>query len=112
MTTHLTGPDVQPDVRASLTGPDQLGRSPTGEATGAAAGGNVAGPPISLAGDRQDGGMEPVEPRGRWWTPIPLRVRLVAASLALVLFALVVIGTCSAIALHSYLLGRVDSQVT
>ena len=36
---------------------------------------------------------------------------LVAASLALVLLALVVIGTVSAIALHSYLVDRVDSQL-
>jgi two-component system OmpR family sensor kinase len=109
MTTHLTGPDVQPDLRAAPTRPEP-GPPSAGEGT-SPPGGNVGGPTISVAGARQDGGMEPVEPRGRWWTPIPLRVRLVAASLALVLFALLVIGTCSAIALHSYLLGRVDSQV-
>jgi two-component system, OmpR family, sensor kinase len=41
----------------------------------------------------------------------PLRVRLVAAVLALVTAALLVIGVASALALRSYLLGQIDSQL-
>jgi two-component system, OmpR family, sensor kinase len=47
----------------------------------------------------------------RWWTRNPLRVRLVVAMLALVAFALAVIGTASAFALHSYMIDRTDSQL-
>src|SRR5262252_7371860 len=55
---------------------------------------------------------QPLEPRGRWWTRNPLRVRLVAAMLALVAFALVVIGTASTFALHSYMIDQIDSRLT
>jgi len=41
----------------------------------------------------------------------PLRVRLVAVMLALVALALLLIGSTSALALRSYLIGRVDSQL-
>lgn len=41
----------------------------------------------------------------------PLRVKLVAAVLALVAAALAVIGVASAVALRSYLVGRVDGQL-
>jgi two-component system OmpR family sensor kinase len=41
----------------------------------------------------------------------PLRLKLVAAVLALVTLALIVISVASAVALRSYLLGRVDNQL-
>jgi two-component system OmpR family sensor kinase len=41
----------------------------------------------------------------------PLRVKLVAAVLSLVTAALLVIGVASAVALHSYLLGQIDTQL-
>ena len=66
MTSHLTGPDVHPDVRAAPTLLDYRGPTATGDRSGALPGGDLVGPPISVTGDRQDGGMEPVEPRGRW----------------------------------------------
>ncbi|HEX6872403.1 MAG TPA: HAMP domain-containing sensor histidine kinase [Micromonosporaceae bacterium] len=56
--------------------------------------------------------MPDVEPKGRWWTRNPLRVKLVAATLALVAFALVVISVSSAYALNNHLLARADSQLT
>jgi two-component system OmpR family sensor kinase len=55
---------------------------------------------------------QPLEPRAGWWRRNPLRVRLVAAMLALVAFALAVIGTASAFALHSYMIDRIDSQLS
>jgi two-component system OmpR family sensor kinase len=54
---------------------------------------------------------QPLEPRAWWWRRNPLRVRLVGAMLALVAFALVVIGTASALALHSYMIDRTDNQL-
>ncbi|GII21024.1 sensor histidine kinase [Planosporangium mesophilum] len=41
----------------------------------------------------------------------PLRVKLVAAALALVLAALLVTASVSALALHSYLIGRIDDEL-
>jgi two-component system OmpR family sensor kinase len=52
------------------------------------------------------------QPRGRWWTRNPLQVKLVASMLALVAFALAVIATASAFALHSYMIDRADNQLT
>jgi len=42
---------------------------------------------------------------------VPLRVKLVAAAVALVTAALLVIGVASAVALRSYLIGRIDTQL-
>jgi two-component system OmpR family sensor kinase len=119
MTSPLTGPDVQPDVRAEPISPGYFGPPvilaepaediPTHPARGAFE--NAVGPPVPVEPYGQDGWMDPLEPRGRWWNRISLRVRLVAASLALVLFALMVIGTCSAVALQQYLIGQADDQL-
>jgi two-component system OmpR family sensor kinase len=46
-----------------------------------------------------------------WFTRNPLRVKLVAAILALVALALLVIGSASAYVLRQFLLDRVDSQL-
>jgi two-component system, OmpR family, sensor kinase len=54
---------------------------------------------------------QPLKPRAGWWRRNPLRVRLVVAMLALVAFALAVIGTASAFALHSYMIDRTDNQL-
>jgi two-component system OmpR family sensor kinase len=55
---------------------------------------------------------QPLEPRAGWWRRNPLRIRLVVAMLALVAFALFVIGTASAFALHSYMIDRIDTQLS
>jgi two-component system OmpR family sensor kinase len=55
---------------------------------------------------------QPLEPRAGWWRRNPLRIRLVVAMLALVAFALAVIGTASAFALHSYMIDRIDTQLS
>jgi two-component system, OmpR family, sensor kinase len=47
----------------------------------------------------------------RRWGRVPLRVRLVAALMALLAFALLVISSASAFALRSYLLARADGQL-
>jgi two-component system OmpR family sensor kinase len=44
-------------------------------------------------------------------TRVPLRVKLVAAVLALVTFALMLISVASTVALRSYLIGRIDQQL-
>jgi two-component system OmpR family sensor kinase len=49
--------------------------------------------------------------RPRWMTRNPLRVKLVAAMLALVAFALFVIGAASVFALRDYLVKRMDNQL-
>lgn len=46
------------------------------------------------------------------WSRTPLRVQLVAIVLALVAFALIVIGTGSVVALRDYLVTRIDTQLT
>jgi len=46
-----------------------------------------------------------------WWTHVSLRVKLMVAVLALVAFALIIIGVGSVVALRYYLLDRVDSQL-
>ncbi len=51
------------------------------------------------------------EPKRGWLARTPLRVKLVAVMLALVSLALMVIGSASAFALRSYLVGRVDGQL-
>ncbi len=48
----------------------------------------------------------------RWADALPLRVKLVAALLALVVVALAVAGAAAATALRGYLLGRLDDQLT
>jgi two-component system OmpR family sensor kinase len=52
------------------------------------------------------------EPRGRWWTRNPLRVRLVALILVLVALALVFISVASTVFLNRYLTDRADTQLT
>ena len=47
----------------------------------------------------------------RWADSLPLRVKLVAAVLALVVAALAAAGGAAVAALHGYLLGRVDAQL-
>jgi two-component system, OmpR family, sensor kinase len=49
--------------------------------------------------------------RWRWLHRIPLRIKLVAAVLGLVAMALAVISLGSTVALRSYLVGRIDSQL-
>ena len=49
--------------------------------------------------------------RQRWLTQKPLRVKLVAAMLTLVTFALLVVGAASVVALQDYLTNRVDGQL-
>jgi two-component system, OmpR family, sensor kinase len=49
--------------------------------------------------------------RGPWRSRVPLRVKLVAAQVVLVAFALVVIGVGSVVALRGYLISRVDGQL-
>jgi two-component system OmpR family sensor kinase len=51
------------------------------------------------------------EPKGRWWTRTPLRVKLVAAVLGLMTVALLLVGAASVVALQSYLVDRVDGQL-
>jgi two-component system OmpR family sensor kinase len=48
-------------------------------------------------------------PHPRWWSRTPLRLRLVAAVLTLVAFALIVISAGSVFALRDYLVTRLDS---
>jgi two-component system OmpR family sensor kinase len=76
----------------------------------------VTGPePASPAGP-----VTPAEPAdnaesrsaGWWWHHLSLRVKLVAAVLALVAFALIIIGVGSVVALRYYMVDRVDSQLT
>ena len=50
-------------------------------------------------------------PHLRWWTRNPLRVKLVAAMLALVSLALIAISLASTLFLNRYLLERVDEQL-
>ena len=47
----------------------------------------------------------------RFWRGVPLRIRLVAAVVALSAAGLVVTGVVATASLHSYLLQRVDSQL-
>jgi two-component system, OmpR family, sensor kinase len=53
----------------------------------------------------------PPEPRGRWWTRNPLRVKLVALILVLVALALVFISVASTVFLNRYLTDRADTQL-
>jgi two-component system OmpR family sensor kinase len=50
-------------------------------------------------------------PHVRWWTRNPLRVKLVAAVLALVALGLLVISVASVIFLNRYLVDRADAQL-
>ncbi len=59
-----------------------------------------------------EAGSRPASRAHRAWAKVPLRVRLVAAALALVAFAMIVIGAGSVFALRFYLIDRVDSQLT
>ena len=71
--------------------------------------------PADAAADRSsptpalDGNDE--EPKGRWWTRTPLRVKLVAAVLGLMTVALLLVGAASVVALQGYLVDRVDGQL-
>ncbi|MEU3454464.1 HAMP domain-containing sensor histidine kinase [Micromonospora sp. NPDC006766] len=56
--------------------------------------------------------MSPVNDAKGWLRTIPLRVKLVASVLALVAAALVVISALTAFFLGSYLVGRVDDQLS
>jgi two-component system, OmpR family, sensor kinase len=67
-----------------------------------------ASPDVLASDDAQESGPDS---SGRWWTHVSLRVKLVAASLALVTLALIVIGVGSVFALRDYLVDRVDSQL-
>ena len=100
-----------------MTGsPAQPGRP---EPRGAAArvhgdsGGSV--PPVTSVESTSEGAKpasaSPAEPRAGWFARTPLRVKLVAVMLALVSLALIVIGSASAFALRSYLVGRIDGQL-
>ncbi len=70
-------------------------------------GGSVT--PVVIAESTSEDGSD--EPRAGWFARTPLRVKLVAVMLALVSLALIVIGSASAVALRSYLLGRIDGQL-
>jgi two-component system, OmpR family, sensor kinase len=52
------------------------------------------------------------EPRGRWWTRNPLRVKLVALILVLVALALLFISVASTVFLNRYLTDRADTQLS
>jgi two-component system, OmpR family, sensor kinase len=65
----------------------------------------------STSGDVKPAALSPAEPRAGWFARTPLRVKLVAVMLALVSLALIVIGSASAFALRSYLVGRIDGQL-
>ncbi|MER7335080.1 MULTISPECIES: HAMP domain-containing sensor histidine kinase [unclassified Micromonospora] len=55
--------------------------------------------------------MNPVHQGKTWLRGVPLRVKLVAAVLALVAAALLVISVATAYLLHTYLVGRIDGQL-
>jgi two-component system OmpR family sensor kinase len=77
----------------------------------------AGGGPIPVAVEVPPGPVPvPAGPDGRsagsqWWDRVPLRVKLVAAVLALVAFALIVVGVGSVFALRHYLVQRVDGQL-
>jgi len=54
---------------------------------------------------------EETKPAFGFWSRIPLRIKLIAAMLALLALAIAVIGVASTVALRRYLLDRIDEQL-